>query len=68
VSDLEGRYQWQLDNAASLARQAEDPRARQLGPMEAAYNREREHNQALLSSWSWRLTRPLRAALGWVRR
>jgi hypothetical protein len=36
--------------------------------MEAAYNREREHNQALLSSWSWRLTRPLRAALGWVRR
>ena len=72
VSDLEGRQQWQRDNAESLVRQAEDlrqsERARQLGPTEVAYNREREHNQALLSSWSWRLTRPLRAMRGWVQR
>ena len=72
VSDLKGRQQWQRDNAESLVRQAEDlrqsERARQLGPTEVAYNREREHNQALLSSWSWRLTRPLRAMRGWVQR
>ena len=79
VSDLEGRRQWQRDNTASLVRQAETlrqaDRARQLGPAEAevrrldaAYNREREHNQALRSSWSWRLTGPLRAMLGWGRR
>jgi GT2 family glycosyltransferase len=79
ASDLESRQQWQRDNDASLRRQADEllqaERAGQLEPtlaearrLHAAYSLEHERNQALLASWSWRLTRPLRALLGWVRR
>jgi glycosyltransferase involved in cell wall biosynthesis len=34
----------------------------------AAFGREVELNRALRASWSWRLTSPLRALVGWVRR
>ena len=72
ASDLEGRQQWQRDNDASLRRQADDllqaERAGQLEPTRAEARRLHERNQALLTSWSWRLTWPLRALAGWVRR
>lgn len=78
ASDLEGRQRWQRDNEVGRQRQADDLRqaeqARQLEPtqaeilaLHAAFNREHERNEALRASWSWRLTRPLRALLGWVR-
>ena len=79
ASDLEGRQRWLHDNAkgrqqhADRVRQAEQARQLELAQIEArtlhaAFNRERERHLELLSSWSWRLTRPMRALLGWWRR
>ena len=79
ASDLEGRRQWLRDNAMGRRQEAEDrqqaEQARQLEPtqvevrmLHAAFNRERERHLALLNSWSWRLTRPMRALLGWWQR
>jgi glycosyltransferase involved in cell wall biosynthesis len=79
TADLEGRQQWWIDNEVGQSRaQAErdlQDRAQQLEPtqaevraLHAAFNRERELQKALRASWSWRVTVPLRALLGWVRR
>jgi len=64
AADLEGRQQWWRDNDAGRRRHAHEARqaeqARQLEPTQAEV-------RALRASWSWRLTRPLRAVLGWMR-
>lgn len=68
TADLEGRQRWQQDNA--LTRQREQALAQAVAEarhLHAEFNREAELNEALRRSWSWRLTAPLRALVGWVR-
>jgi GT2 family glycosyltransferase len=80
VAEVEPRRRWERDTARATrdgavaaahatARDAQiahlDAEVRRL---DAAFNREAGVNAALRSSWSWRLTAPLRAALRWTRR
>ena len=62
VADVAGRSQWEQDNRREAA--GSDALA-QLGE---ALQSERALIDALRRSWSWRVTAPLRAVLGWVRR
>ena len=76
AADLEGRTQWQRDNQrADAAREQQAQQASQLEAARktahewhAAFNRQRELQEGLRASWSWRITRPLRTLLGWTRR
>ena len=79
AADLQGRQQWLRDNVVDRQRVSDAVRqAERAGQLDAvlveadalreAVRREREMQGELRASWSWRLTRPLRALAGWVRR
>jgi glycosyltransferase involved in cell wall biosynthesis len=73
MAELQGERQWFLDNDKEKStRLAADHALRlhedQVHRLHAALSREAGLNQALRASWSWRLTSPLRALVGWVRR
>ncbi len=79
AADLEGRRQWRRDNESGRQRPADGaghagllrrPPSTQaeVRALHAALTLEHERNEALLASWSWRLTGPLRALLEWIRR
>lgn len=63
------RRHWQADNRR-LAAEADVTRdlEAEVRRLHAAFNREAEAAAALRQSWSWRVTAPLRAALGLLRR
>jgi GT2 family glycosyltransferase len=77
--DFEGRQRWHRDNEdghdvaqaeLALRKQAAElePTQVEARALHVAFNREREMHEAMRASWSWRLTAPLRSALGWLRR
>ncbi len=68
ASDLEGRRQWLRDNEVGRQRLSGEAARAEVGALREAVRREREMQGELRASWSWRLTSPLRALAGWVRR
>ena len=67
ASDLQGRQQWLRDNEVDRQRVSDAVRV-EVDALREAVRREREMQVELRASWSWRLTKPLRALAGWVRR
>ncbi|HEX7088472.1 MAG TPA: glycosyltransferase family A protein [Vicinamibacterales bacterium] len=68
-TDLAVQLQWSEDNREDrLLVEREAGRDRVLEDAAAERARLAAEVRALRTSWSWRITAPLRAALGWVRR
>ena len=73
LTSLESEPRWQSDNRADMderSRVAElehvlEATRAEVRRWHAALSREEAVNSALTRSWSWRLTRPLRAAAAW---
>ena len=69
ATDLAVQLRWGADNREDrLLAEREQGRDRVLEDAAAERARLAAEVRALRSSWSWRITAPLRAALGWVRR
>jgi GT2 family glycosyltransferase len=68
-TDLAVQLQWHADNREDrLLAEREAGRDRVLEEADAERARLAAEVRALRASWSWRITAPLRAALGWARR